>query len=172
MDTFFNQGYMDSDNIYEKRMLNTSLNSLYDSPEEVDLYELFYNGLGITVEEEERAFVEAQGAFPDLDIVKLPKSEMDNILTKYFGLTLEETAQTGLENFYYNEATDTYYLVHSDSKLKYVNILEEVVNEDEVLVTYTLKATKDAPEQSEKRCVTLRRTEDGYLFVKNVVVEE
>ena len=55
------------------------LGHLYDIPEEVNLYELFHNGFGVAVEEEDKNFVKEQEALADVEIIKLPREKMDSV---------------------------------------------------------------------------------------------
>ncbi len=103
----------------ESDWLNRALTSFYDVPAHMDLYQLFYcgiPGLEHTPTAEELAFLEV---CPEIDLSFdldcLPTSEMDRVLTQYFGVTLSETDGTGLKNFVYWEETDCYYHTHSDS---------------------------------------------------------
>ena len=82
-----------------------ALTSYFDCPEQVDLYPFFYNGIpGQDRIREEVGQCEC-----------MPRAEMDRVLSRYFGLTLEETAGRGLENFYYDAETDCCYHSHSDA---------------------------------------------------------
>ena len=84
---------------------NLALASVYADPADVDLYPFFYNGIpGLDRIQEEVGQCEC-----------MPRAEMDRVLSRYFGLTLEETAGRGLENFYYDAETDCCYHSHSDA---------------------------------------------------------
>ncbi len=165
---FFNQSYSNETDIYVPWLVNACLYSLYDSPEDVDLYELFYDGLEIEVTEEDKKFLEEEGALMDLDIMKLPKEEMDRILNKYFNLTLEETNGVGLEKFCYNGETDIYYLTRSDSHRRYINVLEEKKNPDgTVELRYTLRELPEGEDVSGERMAILKEVDGRYIFCSN-----
>lgn len=165
---FFNQQYDNGTDIYVPWLTNACLYSLYDSPEEVDLYELFYGGLQLAVTEEDVRFLEEQGAPTELDVMKLPGEEMDRILQKYFNLTLADTKRVGLEKFYYNEETDTYYLARSDDNTKYINVVEQRKNSDgDVELIYTLRGTPEGEDVSGQRMAVLREVEGRYIFCSN-----
>lgn len=70
---FFNGG---TDN-----MNNMMLSSEYDRPENIDLFQLFYNGIGgvedQVSEEEEALLAELNSEAPYLDIVKVTTDEMN-----------------------------------------------------------------------------------------------
>lgn len=108
---FFNQG--DS-----PCMPNQFLTCLYDSPEEIDLFQLFYNGTGepeAMDETERQEAAEAIGGDPDTDLIKFSAASADQVLETYAGLTLSQTRETGLDQFTYLERTDAYYHFHGDT---------------------------------------------------------
>lgn len=87
---------------------------------QIDLFQLFYNGTGgpMEVTEEERqavADVGYGGEDPMVDLVRCPASEMDAVLQKYLGLTLDKTDQWCLDQFTYLEEYDAYYDFHGDT---------------------------------------------------------
>lgn len=167
-DDFFNQQYDNGTDIYVPWLTNACLYSLYDSPEEVDLYELFYGGLQLAVTEEDVRFLEEQGAPTELEVMKLPGEEMDRILQKYFNLTLADTNRVGLEKFYYNEETDTYYLMRSDSNNKYINAVEQRKNQDgDVELIYTLRETPEGEDVSGQRIAVIKEMGGRYVFCSN-----
>ena len=97
-----------------------ALTSYYNSPAEIDLFQLFYNGIpGVdnTLSEAEQTFLENQSGYynPDFDMVRIPGQDMRQVLNDYFGIDLESTAQIGLQNFIYDPATDCYYHCHTDT---------------------------------------------------------
>jgi len=104
-------------------MMNQFLYLAVEAPkdyQQIDLFQLFYNGTGepMEVTEEERQAV-ADAAYggedPMVDLVKCPASEMDAVLQKYLGLTLDETDQWSLARFTYLEEYDAYYDFHGDT---------------------------------------------------------
>ncbi len=104
-------------------MMNQFLFLAVEAPKDyrqIDLFALFYNGTGEPMEvteEERQAVAEADygGEDPMVDLVKCPASEMDAVLRKYLGLTLDETDQWGLDRFTYLEEYDAYYGFHGDT---------------------------------------------------------
>lgn len=104
-------------------MMNQFLSLAVEAPKDyrqIDLFALFYNGTGEPMEvteEERQAVAEADygGEDPMVDLVKCPASEMDAVLRKYLGLTLDETDQWGLDRFTYLEEYDAYYDFHGDT---------------------------------------------------------
>ncbi len=104
-------------------MMNQFLFLAVEAPkdyQQIDLFQLFYNGTGAPLEvteEERQAVADAAygGEDPMVDLVKCPASEMDAVLQKYLGLALDETDQWGLDRFTYLEEYDAYYDFHGDT---------------------------------------------------------
>lgn len=96
------------------------LTSMYAQPEDIDMFQLFYNGAespdGVG-EEERQLLVEAyyDGTDPEVDLTKLPAQKIDRLLKQYTGLTLAETQALGMEQFHYLADYDAYYHFHGDT---------------------------------------------------------
>lgn len=156
-DNFFNQ-----EGTGVEAFSNYCLNSSYDDPKNVDLEELFYSGFGLELDKEDKDFLVQQGANMTYDICKLPAEQMDQVLTKYFGLTLKETNGIGMEKFYHNAEKDIYYLLHNDSHAcKIVIVEQETENTGNLKITYQ-KEGEDA-----KGTAVLKKVEEGYQFLSN-----
>ncbi len=89
--------------------------SIFDDPKDIDLFTLFYNGLGNSgndLTDEERAYLldHMVGLYTDVD--RLPASELDGILNRVFGVSLADV--TIPESFVYYPETDCYYHQHGD----------------------------------------------------------
>lgn len=157
---------------------NLGLSSFYERPEEVNLYQLFYNGFGLEIRESDREFVKQALEGTDLDIdsynliidsydlIKLPAEEMDRILTEYFGITLEQSKKLGLEKFYFCEDTGTYYLAHNDALINEIKIKEAFYEEDGTLcIIYTNPSVYE-----DKDCIVkLEKVGEGYHFLSNTL---
>lgn len=148
-------------------MNNMLLSSEYSNPGEIDLYQLFYNGIGGTAEqistEELKLLTEMDSAAPNLDIVKITADEMEAFLQERLGIGLEGTQKTGLENFCYLEEYDSYYVIAGDTNLEWCTIISGIWESDHIL---RLEYTKESEEGQWE--VTLQKVGDGYLFVSNV----
>lgn len=144
---------------------NLCLSSFYNSPKDVDLEELFYNGFGLEINDSDRKFLEKQNAELDYDVIKLPKSEMDKIMLKYFGISLSESNWNGIEKFYYNQETDTYYLIHNDFHQWQIEIWDQCIDEmGNINVVYSKK-------DDERKCITIIKKEDeNYIFLSNQLI--
>lgn len=92
-----------------------ALTSLYDDPQDVDLYQMFYNGGQQQVTQEEYDYVQQLLDYPGTDVLVITPQEMDQALEQVFGLSLTETHQVGLDQFLYREETGCYYLCHGDT---------------------------------------------------------
>lgn len=149
---------------------------------QIDLFQLFYNGTGLpggVSEEERRAVAEASGGDPELDLIKCPAGEMDEILREYLGLGLEDTDKWGLDQFTYLEEYDAYYHFHSDSNAHGpVEFTSGEWKDGKALLYYTgeyfpVLSNGDGswifPEEAEiPACVTLEPQRDGgYHFLSN-----
>ncbi len=104
----------------DARIRRQFLSSFYETPEDIDLYELFYNGTGqpeTLGDGERQALVDAfyEGQDPEVDLTKLPAGEIDQILRRYAGLTLAETNSVGMDGFQYLPDYDAYYHFHGDT---------------------------------------------------------
>ena len=100
---YFNEEFFNQDGAYSIR--NQFLNSLYERPEDIDLAELFYCGTGIDepmTDEELRqvgSFDTEGGLICPVD--KMSVEAIDQVLLENTGLTMDETAQIGMDYFQY-----------------------------------------------------------------------
>lgn len=154
---FFNDG------VYN--MNNMLLSSEYGKPEEIDLFELFYGGMGQWAQESEEELAllaELDSDAANLDVVKVTSGEMDAFLREKLGIGLSETQKTGLDRFYYLEDYDSYYLVVGDTNFIWCNVVSGTWEGEDRL---TLEYEKE--DEEGRWLVTLRKTDKGYLFVSN-----
>ncbi len=154
---FFNNG------IYN--MNNMLLSSEYGKPAEIDLFELFYGGMGQYDQESEEELallseLDSEAAY--LDVVKVTSGEMDAFLREKLGIGLAETQKTGLDRFYYLEDYDSYYLVVGDTHFRRCNVVSGTWEGKDLLTLEYEKADEEG-----RWLVTLRKTDEGYLFVSN-----
>ena len=96
------------------------LTSTYDRPEDVDMYQLFYNGAAVeqeTTPAERQAVVDTgySGYAPEVDLVKVSAGQVDDVLTKWLGLSLAETDARSMGSFTYLADYDAYYHFHGDT---------------------------------------------------------
>ena len=164
--SYFNEEFFNSDtagiNIH-----NQFLTSLYDCPEDIDLYELFYCGTGMAVSmtEEEEALVCNDICPTD----KLPVSAMNEVLLKNTGLSLDQTRRYGLPNFTYLEQYDAYYHTHGDTNYFAGVVIAAGEREGDTIRLYYSGGLS----ASGWSCVTLEAQADGsYWFVSNQPAEK
>ena len=123
---YFNDGSFfstkDTENPYTGFSIrNMFLTSQYDTPQDIDLFELFYCGStqpSAPMSQKERQLVIDRGyhgTAPPCGCTKITRQEMDAVLSEHTGLTLEETHQVGLEQFTYLPEYDAYYHFHGDT---------------------------------------------------------
>ena len=107
---FFNGGGVD--------LHNQFLSSLYETPEDIDLFELFYCEGSALSDEELRASLEMDPDNMPCPAYKLTTAEMDALLTENLGLTLAQTNKIGLDSFTYLPEYDAYYWAHGDTNYR------------------------------------------------------
>lgn len=155
---FFNGG--------TNNMNNRLLSSEYSKPDEIDLFQLFYNGAGGALdqvsEDELSMLTELCSEAQYLDIVKVTADEMDAFLQEKLGIGLEETQKTGLDSFYYLEDYDGYYLIVGDSNFDWCTVTSGTWESDSKL---TLEYEKEY--EGGRWIVTLQKNDGGYLFISN-----
>lgn len=96
------------------------LYSTYSRPEDVDIMQVFYNGPGREVPPADltdvRAFLLRYGTWNQwTDVDKLPAEVLDDVISDYTGLRLEETNRVGMYMLSYVPETDCYYNFHGDT---------------------------------------------------------
>ncbi len=119
---YFNEEFFNNDtvdNVVGLNIHNQFLTSLYERPEDIDLFELFYCGTGLSdnMSDEELRLV---GSTADGHCRIAPGTSCRwpiwiSILEEYTGLTVAETSGVGLENFTYLPDYDAYYWAHGDT---------------------------------------------------------
>ena len=164
-------------NHYENRS-NQFLSSLYDSPEQIDLYELLYCDTGDVEEKTDKEIFTAYAVLvgteytEDVDIPcacdKMTTESIDQFLQKYTGLTLAETERIGLNKDYiYLEEYDAYYHFHGDTNFWTQVMFERGERQGELIRLYY----EDTFRNEGNKVVTLRQVENGYQFVSNQMAE-
>jgi len=162
--TFFNGEYLN--------IRNQFLSSLYSAPEEIDLFQLFYCGAGLeenrSAEEEKDiilAFYGDEDAEPQCTTTKISTANIDEVLTKYMGLTLSDTSKIGLDDMLYLEKYDAYYIHHGDTN--YRGLITFVSGErdgDLVRLFYNDTFFCDG-----NKVLAMREKDGSYLFVSNQI---
>lgn len=163
-DEFFNGEYMN--------IRNQFLSSLYDMPEDIDLFALFYCGSGyeevITEAElEELLAYNNWMAEPVCPCIKIRRTNMDTVFKENTGLAFADTKGIGLEKFIYLENYDAYYTYHGDtnyrSKISFVNGVREG---NVISLFYDDKFMGEGG-----KVLILKEEGAAYLFVSNEKME-
>ena len=145
--TVFNTEFFNGD---ITNMNNMLLSSEYSQPDEINLFELFYNGVGGAFgevsEDELSMLTELCSDAPYLDIIKITANEMDAFLQEKMGISLAETKKTGLGDSNFDWCMVTSGTWESNNKL-------------------ILKYEKEY--EGGQWVVILQKTDDGYLFISN-----
>ena len=164
-------------------MMNQFLFLAVEAPKDyrqIDLFTLFYNGTGTFApytEEERQAVAEAayDGEDPMVDLFKCTAGEMDAVLRKYTGLSLDETDKWCLDRFTYLEEYDAYYDFHGDTNYPgEVTFTSGEWKDGKVLLYYEgsgfpgLSSGNGEINCIGPACVTLEPQKDGgYRFLTN-----
>ena len=146
-------------------MRNMLLSSQYSTIADIDLFQLFYNGIPeVQLEisdEEKNTLVKSDEAAQYLDIIKITQPMIDIFLQEYAGVNMDDTNQVGLDQFIYLEEFDAYYLIHSDTNYARCNIVSGTESEGGyILLDYEMNGRKGI--------VTLKNIEGDYRFISNV----
>ena len=173
---YFNEEFFNQDGTYSIR--NQFLNSLYEQPEDIDLFELFYCGIpdsetynDINTPSDEELRLVYGDTLPDCARYKATTADMDGILEEYMGLTVAETGGVGLENFTYLPDYDAYYWAHGDTN--YFHSVQVTAGERVGNTIRLYYPDTSARYDSAWLCVTLEAQDDGsYWFVSNLPSEK
>lgn len=159
----FNTEFFNGDT---NNMNNMLLSSEYSKPEEINLFQLFYNGMeggtGTVSENELSMLTELSSDAPYLDIVKVTADEMDAFLQEKLGIGLETTRKTGLDSFYYLKEYDSYYLIAGDTNFDWCTVTSGTWEAGKKLTLEYEKAYEGG-----RWTVTLQKTDAGYRFISN-----
>lgn len=148
--------------------------SVYASPEDIDLNELFYSGAGLSgwslTEEEAADFIEASGgAEIYTDVVHLTTPQIDAFLLERTGLSYEQMNKQ--LDWVYSARTDTWYSQAGDTNWRPFACVGGTVTDD--VYTLYMRAEDPYPGYSEEVYETvLKKNGDGYQFVSNLLMEE
>lgn len=132
--------------------------SVYDTPEDVNLNEVFYNGAGMgqgNASKEERAAYEKESEWPiEFDFQKLTYAQVDGLIQEKTGLSYEQMNHKLV--WLYLPEYDAFYTQYSDTNYRKFTWLEGSCTKEGI---YTLRYT---PYDSD----------DGYRMVEYEVVLE
>lgn len=146
----------------------------FDTPENVNLRMLFYNGTQFTeLSQEEEAFIASTGKGTDSEVHRIDPLLADEVLKQYFGLTWAETNLVGLEHAMYDPDTGLYYRFAGDvGGVTDVQVLGgSVLTDGSVRLYYIPNASIS---QNNVHVLTMVSNSDrdgiGYRFLSNLPV--
>ena len=161
---FFNEEFFNGGDVSvgDLNLHNQFLSSLYEKPEDIDLFELFYCE-GSASSAEENMLVYGQTEL-ECAAYKLTTAEMDALLTENMGLTLAQTNKIGLDSFTYLPDQDAYYWAHGDTNYRRRVTFSVGEREGDTLRLYY----DDDYIGGGWKCLTLSEQDGGgYHFVSN-----
>lgn len=169
---FFNSQTTNESGGVQHTLHNQFLTCLYDSPQNLNLFDLFYNGIG-TWEAPSQAELEQLGVLAAdgsqiCPTYKLTAAAMDAFLLENTGLTLAQTNKVDLDAFDYLPDYDAYYLTKGDTNYRSVTFTG-----GERKGSYIRLYWKDFYYGGEtNECVTLLDRGDGqYWFVSHLLLD-
>ncbi len=120
-----------------------SMNTNFSSPKEISFPDVFGSGIGGKYEltDEEKKYLINQSwpeeAIENIDVVCIPADKMNEVLNRYFGISLADTDRNYLDWFDYVPETDCYYMMHrrTGSDREFV-VVKVVVSSNEYDVYY------------------------------------
>ena len=165
----------------EPNWLARSLGCIFEKPEDIDLYYLFYLGVEHPgswddIAPESRDFLVEQGFMEEFDLQIRPVAKMDAILRDTFGIELKDVAMP--REWRYIEAEDAYCSNHSDAYVPDAFTITNVVESTDgtVEIHYFCESFYNTAADDFLYTVdlilTLRKTEDGFQAVSNVLVDQ
>lgn len=164
--------YFNSDEFFNgeayPNIRNQFLISLYDAPQEIDLFGLFYvgNGLQEEITDAEIAAVVAANSWdtaPDCQCTKNSRANMDAVLSEHMGLTLAQTDGVRLKKFTYLKEYDAYYVFHGDTNYRLTITFSRGERQGDLIRLYYA----DDFMADGNKVLTLRQKKGGYLFIAN-----
>ena len=151
--------------------LARSLGCIYEKPEDIDLYYMFYLGANYPgswneISEESRQSLVDQGFYPEFDLQIMPAEKLEEALQSTFGIGLADV--TIPKYWGYIEAEDAYCSNHSDAYFPGVPVITSVEdNGDTVHIHYTIEGFWDTTAEdfldTAHLILGLKRLEDGSL---------
>ena len=145
---------------------NLALGCVFETPAEIDFYQLFRQGNGDSVKSEyELAYLQTDPFISlDMDNSSVSTAEMEDVFQTYFGCSMEDTEKRGLDEFLYYPATDRYYRISSGNKY----VWDFTVRTGYTLSNGNILLYVDVPYRG-IYAYTLRPVSEGYHIVSNLL---
>ena len=168
IDALFNNGQWDNPYLQ-------ALTCYYESPQRVDLYQFFYNGVGLEPfesEEQKTMLASKYEYFSDNDVGadRLTAEKMDEILRQCFGIGFEDADKSTLRYKYVPE-TDSYYHRHGDTNAigrMHIHTLAPM-SDGRILCAYSTSVRADEAEDDVfLRTVALKKENGSYHIQYNL----
>lgn len=160
----------DSDDFFKAHFIT----SLYNSPEEINLYSLFYDGSSdfeyddLNTKEKNAIMVAYDANSEVKDIKRATTEEINEDLQEYMGIRLSDTNKVGLDEFKYIAAYDAYYNVPSDTQV-FEPIFTSGTKEGTTIKLYY--TNHNVP--NDVTILELKQVDDDdYYFISNTVKEQ
>ena len=159
----------------ESNWFNLVVEWEFETPAQINLGRLFYMGARGDDTPYEEHLSDAEWAFLDsiseryrnFDVVYISKDTVESVLETYFGITLEETEQIGMDRFVYNPDTNRYYSAISDVgfafDFKVVGGYHDLDSNTVLIVELW---------NGELMQMTLRSVDDHYQMLSNVCINK
>ena len=163
----------------EPNWLPRSLGCLFEKPEDIDLYYLFYLGVEHpgswdAISTESRDFLVEQGFMEEFDLQIMPVEKMDAILRDTFGIELKDVAMP--TEWRYIEAEDAYCSNHSDAFFPGIPTITAVEDDGHFITihytidSYWITATGEFMDTA-PLVLSLVRNEDGTIHAVSNLLE-
>lgn len=194
-ESFFNQGYLQEGEAALEGIRNQFLTHEYARPEDIDISEVFYNGAGEELTENDRICLSGEERWKlplytgdmvllseeehaavaeiDVDVSRVSWDTMDTIMTANTGLTVWETNRVGMESLYFNKHDGVFYHFHGDTNALFVQVRSGHYNADGTITLYYVRSGSEKwiNEATEEFAVVLRPDNRRYWFVSNRKLE-
>ena len=158
--------------------LARTLGCIYEKPEDIDLYYMFYLGVGYPgswneISEESRQILVDQGFYPEFDLQIMPCEKLEEALQETFGIGLADV--TIPKYWGYIEAEDAYCSNHSDAYFPGVPVITAVEDDGvNIRIYYNIEGYFNLETEEFLDCaelvLCLERLENGTIHaVSNII---
>lgn len=171
--SFFNSNFFNQSG--SEGIRNFFLCSIYNEPQEINLYKLFYNNIFLDdlsqVEMEYIATVDTAVNDDAYSLFRITSQEVDALLVRYMGLRLSETNRIGIENLIFVPDFDAYYVVYDNVySFPAIAFLYGEQENDFIQLYYRASDTYLSMDDETLLCVTLKEKNGEYMFISNKYV--
>jgi len=149
------------------RIRQMALTSFYSNPSLVDLSQMFYGDLSKgQLTDAEKTFLTGKGFELNMSVQSHSTDEINSALKLAFGLTLDDTTRTGLDQLTYFKDTDSYYSNHNSTNFPGITITRfEILESGNVALYYIPANMYVAGYENQEFIVTVSRNQDGSIRI-------